>query len=277
LFRIFANFAHAEDKIEPGVYELNTTLDYHAIVSSMRKKAGTRPVVSDVLIPEGYTNAQIFALLEEKQVCTAKELWDAAANFDFAYEFLADLPKGDNNRLEGFLFPDTYDFYQSSNPDEALKKMLANFDKKFTSDMRANAAEINMTVQEVLTFASLIEREAANNDERPVIASVIYNRLKNWDNPLLQIDASIQYALPEHKGALTYDDLQVDSPYNTYLYPGLPPGPIANPGLASIKAVLSPASTKYYYYALNKELVHKFFEKQADHSAFVASSEFVNN
>jgi len=277
LFKLFAKLAHAEEKIEPGTYTLNTSLDYHAIISAMRKSSASRPVVTGVVIPEGYTCAQIFALLEELNICNEDELWDAAANYDFDYSFIKELPQGDKYRLEGFLFPDTYDFYQSSTPQEAIKKFLANFNLKYSTDLRRTTEEQGKTIKEILTVASLIEREAANDDERPIIASVIYNRLANWDNPILQIDASIQYALPEHKTELSATDLMVDSPYNTYLYPGLPPGPIANPGLASIKAALSPSKTEYYFYALNKDFVHKFFKTSQEHANFVASSDFVNN
>ncbi|MDR0819297.1 MAG: endolytic transglycosylase MltG [Oscillospiraceae bacterium] len=277
LFRLYVRFAGAQDKIQPGVYEINTNLDYHAIVTALRKSSGSRPVVSDVLIPEGYTVAQIFALLEEKKVCSADLLWEAAANYAFEYDFLEGLPYGDKNRLEGFLFPDTYNFFQSSEPDEAIKKLLSNFKIKFDADLIAQTAAQGKTVKEILTVASLIEREAASDSERPIIASVIYNRLTNWDNPLLQIDASIQYALPEHKDALSYEDLTVDSPYNTYTNPGLPPGPIANPGIASIKAALNPDTTEFYFYALDKTFAHQFFKTQAEHEAFVASPEFVNN
>ncbi|MDR2605663.1 MAG: endolytic transglycosylase MltG [Oscillospiraceae bacterium] len=277
LFKLFAKLFHANEKIEPGVYTLDSSLDYHAIISSMRKTSVSRPIVSGVVIPEGYTCAQIFALLEEKNICSAEELWDAAANYEFDFSFIKELPKGDPNRLEGFLFPNTYDFYQGSYPQEAIKKFLVEFDRKYDDALRLATEEQGKTIKEVLTVASLIEREAANDDERPIIASVIYNRLSNWDNPILQIDASIQYALPEHKGNLSAADIALDSPYNSYLYPGLPPGPIANPGLASMVAALDPAKTEYYFYALNKEFVHKFFKTNKEHADFVAGPDFVNN
>ncbi|MDR3149002.1 MAG: endolytic transglycosylase MltG [Oscillospiraceae bacterium] len=277
LFKVFAKVASAESKIEPGVYQLDSTLDYRAVVSSMKHNSGARPVVNDVLIPEGYTCKQIFALLEQKKVCSVKELNEAAANYQFKYSFLDGLPYGDANRLEGFLFPDTYSFYQGSSGDEAIKKFLNNFDKKFTQEMRDTVAAQGKSIKEVLTVAALIEREAANDKERPTIASVIFNRLNNWSNPLLQIDASIQHALPEHKPVINAEDLQLDSPYNTYKYAGLPPGPIANPGVPSIKAALAPASTNYYFYALGKDESHHFFKTEEEHRNFVASSEFINN
>ena len=127
---------------------------------------------------------------------------------------------------------------------------------------------------DILTVASMIEMEAASDAERPRIASVIYNRLESSSFGYLQIDATVQYALAERKDKLTYDDLEVDSPYNTYTHKGLPPGPIANPGLASIKAALNPEDTSYYYYALRKDGSHKFFTNYSEFEAFVESSDF---
>ncbi len=128
-------------------------------------------------------------------------------------------------------------------------------------------------MHEILTVASLIEMEAGSNEERPTIASVIYNRLSS-DYSYLEIDATIQYILEERKERLTEQDLLIDSPYNTYLNKGLPPGPIANPGLASIKAALKPDETDYFYYALNKQGTHNFFNNYNDFDTFVDSDEF---
>ncbi|MDR0857702.1 MAG: endolytic transglycosylase MltG [Oscillospiraceae bacterium] len=279
LFRLYATVSHAESKIQPGTYELDTTLDYRAIVTAMRKGSGSRPVVEGVLLTEGMLARDMFKLLEKEGICTEAELWKYIKRTDFApkYSFLQDLPADDQNKLEGFLFPDTYDFYRNSSAEEVVRKLLNNFDVKYTEALREAVAASGFSPRQVLTIASLIEAEAANDKERPVVASVIFNRLNNWDNPLLQLDASIQYALPAHKTVLTASDLQLDSPYNTYLYAGLTPGPICNPGLASIKAVLNPETTKYYYYALNKDGVHQFFATQGEHEAFVASPDFVLN
>ena len=148
--------------------------------------------------------------------------------------------------------------------------MLANFNNKFDSEMRDQAAEMGYSMHEILTIASLIEREAANDSERAIIASVIYNRLNSDSFPNLQIDASIQYVLPEGEIVTQEDYYTVDSPYNTYLYEGLPPGPIACPGLASIVAALNPESTNYYYYALGEDGQHHFSTTAEEHEAFVA-------
>ena len=275
LFKLFARFAHADQKIDPGEYELSTSYDFRALVSHMKQSAKySTDETTLCTIPEGKSLKQTFEILEKAGVCKADDLWDSAANTDFDYWFLSSDTLGDELRLEGFLFPDTYEFYINSNPDRVLERFLNNFQSKFTQEMREKAEESGRDVREIVIVASLIEMEAANDEERPNIASVIYNRLSSSDYPFLQIDATIQYILPERKDRLTYDDLLIDDPYNTYLYKGLTPGPIASPGLASIKAALEPAETEYYFYALNKSGAHSFFEDYYSFDAFVSSEDF---
>lgn len=273
LFKIFCSFSHAAEKIDPGSYELNTDFDYRALVYNMQQGAGARVVV-EVTIPEGYTVKETFRLLEENEVCSYDKLIEAGANYAFEYDFLEGLEYGSENRLEGYLFPDTYEFYQNEAPEDAIARLLDNFESKFSSAMKTEAEMLGYSVHEIITIASLIEKEAGNDAERPTIASVIYNRLNSSDFPYLNIDATVQYALPERKEQLTYEDLEIDSPYNTYLYPGLPAGPIANPGLASIEAALNPESTNYYFYALNLENSHNFFTNSSEFEAFVNSDQF---
>ena len=276
LFRIFAKLMKAETKIDPGVYTLTSKLDYNAMVHAMHQSdAGPveRATVT-VMIPEGKTLKQTFQILADHGVCPYETLLECAANYEFKYDFLEDIPYGKETRLEGYLFPDTYQFYASSSPEEAIDKFLSNFNSKFNAEMRLKAEEMGYSLHEIVTIASLVEMEAGKDAERPTIASVIYNRLSSSYYPYLQIDAAIQYALEERKESLTYEDLEIDSPYNTYKYAGLPPGPIANPGLASIRAALNPEDTGYYFYALNKTGSHNFFATQSQFEYFVNSSEF---
>ena len=276
LFRIFAKLMKAETKVEPGVYTLSSKLDYNAMVHAMHQSESgfeERATVK-VTIPEGKTLKQTFQILAEHGVCPYETLLECAANYEFKYEFLTDIPYGSDTRLEGYLFPDTYEFYAPSDPEEAIEKFLDNFNSKFSAEMRLIAGESGYSLHEIVTVASLIEMEAGKDAERATIASVIYNRLNSSYYPYLQIDATIQYALEERKESLTNADLQIDSPYNTYKYTGLPPGPIANPGLASIRAALEPESTGYYFYALNKSGSHNFFATQSQFEYFVNSSEF---
>jgi len=290
LFLLYADLTDADEKITTGSFTLNTVYDYHALVNQMSPRSGNRVVIEDVLIPEGYNCRQIFALLETKGICKAEDLEKWAASGELKeYWFLEGVERGDKYCLEGFLFPDTYDFYENSTPKAALEKMLDGFDYRFSEELYGTLPALNEQLAEIMrkngkdeayiaahqldlrkliTVASLIEEETASSTESHRIASVIYNRLYNWgSNPaFLNIDAAIFYALGEHKSALTAEDLQIDSPYNTYIYQGLVPGPISNPGLDSIKAALDPEVTEYYYYVLNPAAgTHDFSKTLAEH------------
>ena len=297
LFKMYAKLAKVEekDKISVGTFELNTLYDYHALVGGMSATSSYREVV-EVFIPEGYTCAQIYALLEEKGVCTAAQMEEYASQSEFSsYEFLEGVQRGSKYCLEGFLFPDTYEFYTNDKPQRIFHKMLSRFDDQFTDEMEAQIDVLNerlaakyrshglgqdyidqhkITIKEVVIIASMIEKETAHTGEIRNISSVIYNRLTNPGNyPKLNIDATIVYALGG-KTDLTEEDMKVDSPYNTYLYNGLTPGAISNPGLFSLKAALDPADTNYYFYALDPNAYpreHKFFTNYDDHKNFLAS------
>ena len=270
LFRIYAGYSSAEDKITAGAYVLNKNFDYRALVHGMTTRGGARVEVT-VQIPEGYTLLQVFALLEEKQVCSADELWRSATWYNYTQRILPPVLRGNKLRLEGYLFPDTYNFYVGSTPEQAISKMLNEFNNKFTEQFAERAEFLGYSIHEIITIASMIEREAGNDEERPYIASVIYNRLNSKDFPMLQIDATIYYALAGTGKPFSTD---LDSPYNTYTHEGLPPGPIANPGLASIRAALYPATSKNYYYALNKSGSHNFFDTYEKQRAFVQSDDY---
>ena len=272
LFELYCSVSHAKTKIDPGTYELSTNYDYRALVKKMQIGSGAM-VTTKVTIPEGYTMEQIFHKLEDENVCSYDDLMDAAANYSYNYSFIDQSMQGDAKRLEGFLFPDTYEFYQGMQASSVINKFLENFHDRITAEMLEKADERGMTMQEVVTVASMIEKEAANDDERAMIAAVIYNRIAA--GMPLQIDSTIMYVLPEHKDVLTVEDTKIDSPYNTYQNKGLPPTPIANPGLASIKAALSPASTQALYYALDAESgTHKFFTNYGEFQAFVAKQSY---
>jgi UPF0755 protein len=271
LFKLYADFSEAEKKITTGTFWLNKNYDYRALVNGMNVRGGKR-VEIDVVIPEGYTLKQIFELFEVNGVCTEKELWDAAANYDFKYSFLDADTLGDSHRLEGYLFPDTYRFFVGDNPSRAIEKMLKRFNEKFTPEYITRAAELGYSVRDIITIASMIEKEAGNDDtDRDLIASVIYNRLGSNSLKRLQIDATIYYAIAETGEAFSTD---IDSPYNTYVVEGLPAGPISNPGVNAIRAALYPVTSKYYYYAANKNGTHNFFKDFESHQAFVNSDEY---
>lgn len=275
LFKLFCVFTGVDKKgkLQPGTYELTTDMDYHALINSMSSSSDSRMTV-EVMIPEGYTIDQIFALLEEKGVSSVEILQKVAATYDYKWDFLQGvLPLGDYHRLEGYLFPDTYVFYMGGGESSAvqvLNKMIQRLDELFTDELRAKAEEMGYSFHEMLTIASLIEKETDGEDQEK-IASVIYNRL---DNPTeetagyLQIDAAIAYVTGR---SVTQADYQnVDSPYNTYLYKGLTPGPICNPGMVAINSALNPESTKYYYYVLNPSTRrHEFSRTYNEHQKLV--------
>ena len=289
LFQVYADLSHAEEDIELGTFTLNTNYDYHALVNEL-SSSGSREEVT-VQIPDGYNCRQIFALLEEKGVASAASLEEFAANGELSdYWFLENVARGDKYCLEGFLFPDTYNFYKGGGAEHAINKLLSGFNNKFTEDHQNTLSELNkqlaetmrsngksddyvvenmLTVREVMIIASLIEKEAANAKESPNIASVIYNRLYDWgSNPrYLNIDAAIVYVTGNNNKI----DTSIDSPYNTYLNTGLTPTPIANPGMSSIEAALYPNDTNYYYYVLNPETGnHVFAATYDEHAANVA-------
>lgn len=291
LFKLYGKFAHAEDIIEPGTFELNQLFDYHALVNALASGSESRKTVT-LTFPEGYTCEQIYEMLVVNQVCKEKELAEAAANYEFDYEFLKDIPYGEENRLEGYLFPDTYEFYVNDTPERVLGKFLDNFQKKFTEEMVAEIDVLNESIRErmddegsfteeeienammdmnkIVIVASLIEKEAGSDQERDMISSVIYNRLNTRVHELLQIDATVSYAIGENKAVLSENDYAYDSPYNTYRNKGLPPGPIANPGINSLKAALNPRETDFYFYALNSGGTHTYFETYEEHREFVS-------
>ena len=272
LFNIFCKISTASEKVSPGEYELKSSFDYRALIQNMR--AGSASTVTvDVTLPEGFTMRQIFQRLEEMNVCSYDELMESAANDKFNYSFLEGTEEGDASRLEGFLFPDTYEFYVGMQASSAINKMLETFYYKQTADMLKQASDMNMSMREIVNVASLIEKEAANDGERALIASVIYNRI--YAGMQLGIDASILYEYPDHEGAPTAEMLQTDSPYNTRIRTGLPPTPICNPGMASITAALNPESTSYYYYALDTATgEHRFFTNETEFNNFVATQDY---
>ncbi len=272
LFNFFSDISHASKKLSPGEYELKSSYDYRALITHMR--AGSDGALTvDVTIPEGFTMHQIFKRLEEKNVCSYEDLMAAAAEYKYNYTFLESKEESSASRLEGYLFPETYQFYIDMQASSAINKFLDVFNMRFDSEMINRCNNMGMSMDDIIKIASMIEKEAASDDERAYIASVIYNRL-NAGMPL-GIDATLLYEYPDHEGAPTAEMLQKDSPYNSRINVGLPPTPICNPGLPSIKAALNPEETNYYYYALDTETgTHRFFESEGEHSAFVATQNY---
>ncbi len=273
LFKLYCHVTHKENFFDPGVYQINLTYDYHALVNNLMASSGNRETVT-VMVMEGLDCYEIFDLLEENGVCSRAALEEAAANSEFDYAFLEDRPYGDGNRLEGYLFPDTYEFYLNDEPENVLARFLDNFEDKMDEEVMALVEASGYTLHEVLAMASIIEGEAANDKERPDVASVMYNRMNNWEYPLLGMDSTVNYAA---KLLGVEFSTSIDSPYNTYRYPGLPAGPINNPGMNSIMAVLQPNDTDYYYFATAKDGLNRFFKEESAFNEFINSDEYIGN
>ena len=276
LFRLFAWVYDSDEKIDQGAYVLNTNMDYMALVRGMRS-TGSSAVTVEVSIPEGYNTQQIFQLLSENGVAPVEELEEAAANYEFVdYAFLDSDLLGDVRRVEGYLYPDTYQFYVGRSAVAALDSMLSNFNSRVYSNgeltpLFEEAAARGYDFSDIITIASLIEEETDGTD-RDKIASVIYNRLERPGETggLLQIDAALVYAAGR---AITQEDYTtLDSPYNLYQHTGLPPTAISNPGMSSITAALQPAETDYYYYVLGADGKHVFSETLSEHQQNVAAA-----
>ena len=266
LFNLFAAFMKAETKIGVGEYTLNTNMDYKSLINHMRNKnASLSADTVKVSIPEGYTVAELIKRLADYGVSTEEKLTETAKNHVFEYTFVDNENLGSLSRLEGYLFPDTYEFYVNDDPVRVFNKLLGNFQTHVDSEVLAQIEQTGKSLKEIIIMASLIEKETDGKDQRK-IASVIYNRINNpayETGGLLQIDASALYS--------------DDPAYDLYINKGLPPTAIANPGMDSINAAINPANTEYYYYALGKDGVHHYFTNYRDHVNFINSSAYQSN
>lgn len=279
LFKLFTDLTGKGENMLVGsiTFDEKMVYDYNALINALSYKSSSRVTV-DVMIPEGYNCAQIFALLEEKGVCSASALETFAAEGELEkYWFLDGVERGHKYCLEGFLFPDTYEFYVNDDADRVIHKLLNGFDYRFTDRMvdkfvaLRNKIGLELTLRDVVIMASIVEKEKASDGEGYSIASVFYNRLTHPASyPFLNSDATIKYDVDfRSKGQLVTNAQINASPYNTYTTKGLPAGPIANPGLASLDAALDPEDTSYYYFIYDKEAgMHRFSKTLAEHSAW---------
>lgn len=284
LFETFANLTGKGEDISVGTFTLNAIYDYNAMINAMVDYGEPQNVV-EIMFPEGYSCAQIFELLEQKNVCTVADLEAYAASGELKeYWFLEDIERGHKYCLEGFLAPDTYDFYTNDDPKRVLEKFLDEFDDRITDMLKQEYTELNeylsdkmrrngysssyiaenqLSFRDVVIVASIVEKESASNRESYRIASVFYNRLTNQGSyPYLESDATIDYAINYYnKGELVTDEQINASPYQSYKHKGLIPGPICNPGLNSLGAALSPEDTSFYYFLYDKDAGEHIFSK----------------
>jgi len=259
MFRLYARVTGGDRHIKPGTYLLRHGTPWKDIVSALH---GGHGLVNTITIPEGYTILQITPLLARTLKVPVESV--QAAVRDTALLARLDVP---NPTLEGYLFPDTYAFPLGTTASQAVREMVYDFERRWKPDWDAKAADLKINRNDLVTMASIVEREARVPEERPVIAAVYYNRLRK--GMLLQADPTVQYALGYHVGRVLYKDLAVASPYNTYIHKGLPPGPVASPGVASLAAAANPANVPYLYFVASPDGHHEFRMTLQEHTSAI--------
>ncbi len=262
-FAYAARAAGLTDKMKAGRYELSPAMPPRQMAALLALGQTAQDVVT---LPEGFTVAQIAARLADRRMADEKKFLRLAKTQGRTFE--ADGFRPPNDNLEGYLFPDTYQIPREASERVIVTQMLRNFARRVLQPHRAEIAAYPGGLPALITLASLIEREARIPADRPKVAAALSNRLKRGMR--LECDATIEYALPSHKSRLLYADLRVDSPYNTYLHAGLPPTPIASPGLSSIKAALHPEKADFLFYVARPDGSHVFSRTLAEHNRAVA-------
>jgi UPF0755 protein len=249
----------ADRSIIPGEYEFVGGMASIDVLDKITKGEIVQYVVT---IPEGYSIEQIARILQEKGLVSKDEFIQLTQNSNFLakHNFHVD-------DLEGYLFPDTYKFTQQMEPESMVQAMIGRFNQVWTEKLQARAAELDMSVHQIMTLASVIEKETGDPQERGLISGVFHNRLRK--KIPLQSDPTVIYALTHFDGNLRKEDLTLDSPYNTYRFEGLPPGPIASPGEASIRAALYPIPTNYLYFVSRNDGSHQFSRTLSEHNLAV--------
>lgn len=259
LFCLAVKLKKADGKLQAGEYQLSQGTSIPQLIDKLLKG---QPPSCTVTVQEGVTVDEIGEILEQNGLAQKGAFIQAASRADKMADFLPPGYKSERP-LEGYLFPDTYRISRNMSPDEIVDLMIDRFRHTFTQEMRQRAAELKMTPHEVVTLASVIEREAVVDSERPVISGVYHNRLRRGMK--LDADPTVLYAVKKRNGIPTLSDLNVNSPYNTYKNPGLPPGPICSPGLASIRAALYPETHDYLYFVARNDGTHEFNSTYSAH------------
>lgn len=276
IFKLYAVAKKDDGEYVAGTYSISPMYNYDELLDAFKEK----PVTGwqEIMIPEGYTTDEIINLFVSKGIGTKEGFVDVINNYDFDYWFIDELGEdwasnGRIYRLDGYLFPDTYQFYNNSSEVTVVNKLLKRFNQIFTREYRNQCAEMGYTADEIITLASMIEKEAGSSAEFFYVSSVFHNRLNNPSAyPRLESDATIVYAIQHDTGSrpsLTSGDLSYDTPYNTYTNAGLPPGPIANPSASAMLAALSPTKTNYYFFVSSGGTTY-FSETKAEHDAYIA-------
>jgi UPF0755 protein len=259
-FRLLTWLENKENQLQVGEFELSPSLASGEILNII---TSGKTHLHSVTIPEGFRITEIAAVITEKGLTTQEEFIKESKK----KELIADLNIPTEN-LEGYLFPETYHFGKFLGTEKIVKNMIDTFKQRIlTPEILDRAKEMDMSIHEIITLASLIEKETGMENERNLISSVFHNRLKR--NMLLQTDPTVIYAISNFDGNIRKKDLSIDSPYNTYKYPGLPPGPIASPGLESILAALHPAESQFLYFVSRQDGSHHFSKSLIEHNRAV--------
>ncbi len=262
VFLYEVRFKDGKNNLKAGNYKLSTDMALKEIIKDLTKGKGNQDIIK-FTIPEGYEMGQIADTLSREGIVDRKifmELVGDKSNFEEDYSFLKQLDRGQN--LEGFLFPSTYEVFADSSEEEVISKMLEIFEQIYKEDIKSKMNKIDLSLNEIVVLASIVEREGKVEEELPLISAVFHNRIK--DGMRLQSCATVQFILGERKENLTNEDTSIDSPFNTYINSGLPPRPIASPGRAALLATLNPAEVDYLFFVLTGEDGSHTFTKTYD-------------
>lgn len=276
IFRLYTRLKlHDGEVFIPGTYTASSKQNYDSLIKTFLAQTGERRVVT-ITIPEGYTVEEIIDIFISEDIGTREGFIDAIQNGEYDYEFIKRLDSlppdpARRYRLEGYLFPDTYYFYSDWEETQIINKLLAAFDSKVSQDIYKYVDASGMSFDDYIKIASIIQREAYFNTDMENVSSVIHNRLKNASKyPKLECDSTVLYAMNVHKTDITDEDLHFDNPYNTYVYDGLTPGAICNPGWSAIYTAINPADTEYYYFVSRKSGEMLYGKTLAEHQKNVA-------
>ena len=267
LFRLFSKFKGADGTYIAGTHTLSPKMDYNTLIEELQAEAENQRETADVIFPEGITLLEAAQRLEEKNVCSADEFIKVfnAGDFGFDFEEKVRISSLKFYKMEGYFFPDTYQFYVEEDPRVVAKKIYKNVDARVTPDLYGRMKDLDMELEDVLTLASVIQAEAPDTKNMKMVASVFFNRLNNPDEyPLLQSDPTTNYVEEVIKPNIEFKSEAMFKAYDTYQGAGLPPGPICNPGLDAINAVLYPAETDYFYFCSNLETGEFFYAETLD-------------
>lgn len=271
LFKYYLRYKNEGSRFQAGTYDMKPGMTHDEIIAKLNAGDTVEEEMITFTIPEGFTIKQIARRLSQLGYVDEQAFLDLLEDRQFSpYPFIEEIPDNPDikYRLEGYLFPETYAMKKDSDGQAIAERMLAEMERKLQQlpeDWQERLEELNLTFHEVLTIASLIEREVVVDEERPIVAGIIYNRLKQ--NMMLQIDATVQYLFDEQQQIVEYAHLEIEDPYNTYQRYGLPPGPISSVSLASISAALYPEETDYLFYVTKKDgsRTHLFAKTYEEH------------